>query len=72
MSDIVTMRFNNKTAATYIPDCKDSVIVTELRAERSACPLIAKWYGGDHGGDDYTLEIDGKEQELDINGEMAL
>lgn len=41
-----------------------------LEVNREACDPIARWYGAYHGGDDYTVEIDGELQAIDLNGQL--
>ncbi len=57
---IVTLTFENRTAENSI----------SLRVARSACPPIMDWYGAYYGGDDYDGLINGRKQELGINGEL--
>jgi hypothetical protein len=60
-TEIVTMVFNNPDSHTP---------VHTLKVDRNSTHDIARWYGAYHGGDEYTLTIDGEEIPLDINGEM--
>lgn len=67
MSDrIVTLSFENRTAAGYSPSSSSA-----MRIEAKSAHLVAQWYGGYHGGDDYDVMIDGEIVEQDLNGEIA-
>lgn len=57
---IVNLRFENRTAEETI----------SLRVDRKAVPKIMDWYGAYYAGDDYDVKVNGRIQELGINGEM--
>lgn len=57
----VRLSFQNRTSGTT--DAFD--------IERGACEAVARWYGAYHAGDDYSVEIDGENIPIDINGDIA-
>ena len=67
MDEIVTLTFDNRSAAEYgHPEARQ-----ELRVDRAGAALVAQWYGGYCGGDDYDVLVDGQIVEKDANGEIA-
>ena len=73
MSDrIVTLSFENRDAADFSASLgQESGSSTQIRVEAKSAHLVAKWYGGYQGGDDYDVMIDGEIVEHDLNGEIA-
>ena len=69
---IVTLSFENRDAAGFATSIgSDAPGTTEVRVEAKSAHLVAQWYGGYHGGDDYDVLIDGEIVEQDLNGEIA-
>lgn len=58
---IVTLKFVNRDAS---PE------VQEMRVERDAVQRIMDWYGAFYAGDDYDVYVNGRRQNLGINGEL--
>lgn len=63
---LVTLRFENRDA---VDDGLPAQII-EMRVSRAAVPHIMDWYGAFCAGDDYDVHINGRKQEMGINGEL--
>lgn len=67
---LVTLRFENRTAAECNDSSANDAEAIELRVSRDAVPHIMAWYGAYYAGDDYEVFINGREVGKDRNGEF--
>jgi len=62
----VILKFVNRTEAS----CNNTYEPIELLLHKSAVPKVMDWYGAYYAGDDYDVFVNGRKQNLGINGEL--